>query len=288
MNEYAGLLLKIRVHPTLWFVAGAAVLTAHFTELFMLFTIVFIHEMGHAVCARHFKWRIKSILLLPFGGAMETEEYGNKNLKEDVAVILAGPFQHLWMMGAAYLAASLSLISPDMYDRFLYMNAAVLIFNLLPIYPLDGGRLLFVGLSFLHTFIDAHKYTLYLSTGFTALLFIIVAAAAPLNLNMWIIGFFLMFSLVMEWRQRYFAFVRFLLQRHYGRSGDLAQLKPIKVDENEEIYKVLELFRRGCKHPIIVLKEGKESGSLDETELLHAYFTEKMTRGRIGDLLYSY
>ena len=91
----------------------------------------------------------------------------------------------------------------------------------------------------------------------------------------------------MEWRQRYYAFMRFLLQRHYGNSKDLAKLKPIRADENEPIYKVLELFQRGCKHPIIVMKNGKESGTLDENELLHAYFSEKRTDGKIGDLLYS-
>ena len=110
----------------------------------------------------------------------------------------------------------------------------------------------------------------------------------PLKLNAWMIALFICISLLMEWRQRYYAFMRFLLQRHYGNSKDLAKLKPIKADENEPIYKVLEMFQRGCKHPIIVMKNGKESGTLDENELLHAYFSEKRTDGTIGDLLYSY
>ena len=79
MSEYGKLLLKIKVHPTLWFVVGISVATAHFTEMMMLLTIIFVHEIGHAVCAQYFKWRIKSIQLLPFGGTLETEEYGNKS-----------------------------------------------------------------------------------------------------------------------------------------------------------------------------------------------------------------
>ncbi|MDQ7863250.1 hypothetical protein RCO48_26025 [Peribacillus frigoritolerans] len=58
----------------------------------------------------------------------------------------------------------------------------------------------------------------------------------------------------------------------------MAKLKPISVDSQEPIYKVLELFQRGCKHPVIIMKNGKKSGSLDETEILHAYFSEKMTK----------
>ena len=103
--------------------------------------------MGHAACAQYFKWRIKSIQLLPFGGAVETEEYGNKSLKEDLAVVLAGPMQHIWLIGAAYLLYFFSVVSSDLYQSFFYMNLMLLFFNLLPIWPLDGGRLLFIGVS---------------------------------------------------------------------------------------------------------------------------------------------
>ncbi|MBT2606010.1 M50 family metallopeptidase [Peribacillus frigoritolerans] len=288
MSEYGKLLFKIRVHPTLWFVIGIAILTAHFVEMMMLLLIVFIHEMGHAVCAQHFKWRIKSIQLLPFGGAVETEEYGNKSLKEDLAVVLAGPLQHVWLIGAAFLLYFFTIIPYELYQPFLYMNLMLLIFNLLPIWPLDGGRLLFIGISLYCTFLEAQKHTLHFSAVFAVLAFLTWIILDPLNLNIWLIIFFISLSLVMEWRQRYYAFIRFLLQRHYGHTNDLAKLKPISVDSQEPIYKVLELFQRGCKHPVIIMKNGKESGSLDETEILHAYFSEKMTNGKIGDLLYSY
>lgn len=84
MNESIKLLQKINIHPTLWVVMGIAVVTAHFTQLLMLFCIVFVHEMGHAVTANHFNWRIKAIQILPFGGSVETEEYGNKSMREEL------------------------------------------------------------------------------------------------------------------------------------------------------------------------------------------------------------
>ncbi len=171
MSEYGKLLFKIRVHPTLWFVIGIAILTAHFIEVMMLLLIVFIHEMGHAVCAQHFKWRIKSIQLLPFGGAVETEEYGNKSLKEDLAVVLAGPLQHVWLIGAAFLLYFFTIIPYELYQPFLYMNLMLLIFNLLPIWPLDGGRLLFIGVSLYCTFLEAQKHTLHFSAVFAFLAF---------------------------------------------------------------------------------------------------------------------
>lgn len=288
MSEYGKLLLKIKVHPTLWFVMGISVVTANFKEMMMLIAIIFVHEMGHAVCAQYFNWRIKSVQLLPFGGTMETEEYGNKSLKEDMLVVLAGPIQHIWLSGLSYILYVFSVISSDLYHTFFYMNMILFLFNLLPIWPLDGGRLLFIGIARFHSFLEAQTYTLYISTAIAVVVCLTWVIIEPLNLNAWMIALFICISLLMEWRQRYYAFMRFLLQRHYGNSKDLVKLKPIKADEREPIYKVLEMFQRGCKHPIIVMRDGKESGTLDENELLHAYFSEKRTDGTIGDLLYSY
>ncbi|MDQ0219366.1 stage IV sporulation protein FB [Peribacillus cavernae] len=288
MSEYLQLLGKLRIHPTLWIVIGIAVVTAHFISVLMLLFTVLIHELGHAIAAQHFKWRIKSISLLPFGGSVETEEYGNKSLKEDCIVILAGPLQHLWLIGSAYLFYSFSIMPYELYQQFLYLNLAVMVFNLLPIWPLDGGKLLFLGLSLYRSFIDAHRFTLLFSIGFAFLSLLLVSFFQPFNLNIWIISGFLAVSLSMEWKQRYYAFIRFLLERHYGRNVGLAVLRPIRVEESVQIHKVLEKFQRGCKHPIIILKNGKERGSLDENEILHAYFSDKLTNVKIGDLLYSY
>lgn len=267
---------------------GIAAMTAHFIQVLMLLFTVFIHELGHAIAAQHFKWRIKSISLLPFGGTVETDEYGNKSLKEDCMVILAGPLQHLWLIGLAYLLSSFSYLPYEMYQQFLYLNLTVLAFNLLPIWPLDGGKLLFLGLSLYRSFIDAHRFTMLFSTAFALIFLTLVTMLQPFNLNIWIITGFIAFSLAIEWKQRYYAFIRFLLERHYGRNDDLAILKPIRVEESELIPRVLEKFQRGCKHPVIILKNGKERGSLDETEILHAYFSDKLTNVKIGDLLYSY
>ncbi|CAH0346356.1 M50 family metallopeptidase [Bacillus sp. CECT 9360] len=288
MNEYFQLFAKLRIHPTLWIVIGISVLTAHFIPMLMLLFTVFIHEMGHAIAAQHFKWRIKSVSLLPFGGSVETEEYGNKSLKEECIVILAGPLQHVWLIGAAFLLHTLSYMPFERFEQFLYMNIAVLVFNLLPIWPLDGGKLLFLGLSLYRSFIDAHRFTILFSTAFAFIFLMSATVFQPFNLNIWIISGFIALSLSMEWKQRYYAFIRFLLERHYGRYSNLAVLKPIRVEESEQIHKVLEKFQRGCKHPVIILKNGKERGSLDENEILHAYFSEKMTNIKIGDLLYSY
>ncbi len=282
------LLGKIEIHPLLWFIVGVAVITAHFRELLMLFFIILVHEMGHAACAHFFSWRIKKIQLLPFGGVAEMDEHGNRPLKEELLVILAGPVQHIWLVGVAYLLTLGSVISPKTFELFFYHNTVIFFFNLLPIWPLDGGKLLYLLFSHKHSFFEAHKRMLVTSVLFVGIIIIGIIFYSPTNLNLWVILLFLLFSIIMEWRKRHFVFMRFLLERYYGKQDTFTKLKPLIVDEKEMVYTVLSMFQRGCKHPIVISKDGEHQQPLDENELLHAYFKEKKITQPVGELLYLY
>lgn len=288
MSNMAGLIKYIHIHPLLWVIIGLAVATGHFIELSLLLLIIFVHEMGHAAAASFFSWRIKRISLLPFGGVAEMDEHGNRPLKEEVIVIISGPLQHIWMMGAAFLFYYLSWLPGEIFYLFIQYNLMVLIFNLLPVWPLDGGKLVFLWMSLRRAFPEAHRKTLIVSAAGLFGFMILTLLKSPVNLNIWVILAFLLFSLYHEWKQSRYVFIRFLLERYYGKNSDLRTLKPLVVKEEEMVIHVLEKFQRGCKHPIIIEKDGKEKGSLDENELLHAYFTEKILTAKIGDLLYVY
>lgn len=288
MNKFVGLIKYIYIHPLLWVVIGLAVLTAHFIELSLLLLIIFVHEMGHAAAASFFSWRIKKIAILPFGGVAEMDEHGNRPLKEELIVILSGPIQHAWMMGLAFVLYQFSFLSEGIYEQFIHFNLMILLFNLLPIWPLDGGKLIFLFLSLYQPFPEAHQRVVQISAASTLVFAIFVLLYQPVNLNIWVILGFLLFSLFHEWKQSRYIFMRFLLERYYGKNNNFRNLKPIIVQEDEMVMHVLEKFQRGYKHPIIIEKEGKETGSMDENELLHAYFTEKMLTSRVGDLLYMY
>jgi stage IV sporulation protein FB len=288
LNKAIRLLTNVYIHPLLWIVIALSIATAHFLELSLLLGIIFIHEMGHAFAASFFSWRIKKITLLPFGGVAEMDEHGNRPLKEEAIVVLAGPLQHVWMVLAAYMLLTMAIIPEDLFQTFLHYNLMIFIFNLIPIWPLDGGKLIFLLLSLNKAFPFAHRTTLIFSFLALIIFSMIILVTSPLNLNVWIVIAFLFFSLYHEWKQRRFVFMRFLLERYYGKKSSLQLLRPIQADEQEMVIHVLEKFQRGCKHPIIVESDGKEKGVLDENELLHAYFSEKRLTDKISDLLFLY
>lgn len=266
--------------------SGLAVMTAHFQQLFLLFFIVFVHELGHAVMALFFSWRIKQILLLPFGGIAEVEEHGNRPLYEELLVTLAGPAQHVWLVGTAFILWKYDFLSFEGWQMFFHYNLAIGAINLLPVWPLDGGKLLFLLLTRYVPFSEAHEKMIIYSFGLLIVVVGVIVFVAPAQLDLWIIALFLFVSLWKEWKQRKYVVMRFLLERYYGKKGNYTKWRPITVEETEPILKVLQKFYRGQKHSIIVVKNEKERAILDENELLHAFFVEKQTNETIGNFVY--
>lgn len=261
-------------------------MTAHFQQLFLLFFIVFVHELGHAVTALFFSWRIKQILLLPFGGVVEVEEHGNRPFYEELLVTLAGPVQHVWLVGAAFVLWENNVLTFDIWQIFFNYNVAIALINLLPIWPLDGGKLLFLLLTRYVPFSEAHEKMIIYSFGLLIVVVGVLVFVAPAQLDLWIIALFLFVSLWKEWKQRQYVVMRFLLERYYGKKGDYKKWRPITVEEAESVLTVLQKFYRGQKHSIIVVKNKKERAILDENELLHAFFAEKQTNITIGNMIY--
>ncbi|XMB87385.1 hypothetical protein RJG79_06185 [Mycoplasmatota bacterium WC44] len=94
--------------------------------LIIFFSILF-HELCHAIVSKIFNRKISKITILPFGTIFEVDSNDNINLLEELLIVLAGPLGSLFLM---------------MFDDLYSINRIILIFNLLPIYPLDGGKII--------------------------------------------------------------------------------------------------------------------------------------------------
>lgn len=131
-----------------------------FTLLFILslFACVILHELGHALTAAGFGLRTQSITLLPIGGVAQMEELPEKPTQE-LAVAFAGPAVNLIISGILYGIMYLFNLLPNLVDiffisgeNFLFSlfiaNIALAVFNLIPAFPMDGGRVLRALLSY--------------------------------------------------------------------------------------------------------------------------------------------
>jgi Zn-dependent protease len=118
-------------------------------EYLALFLIVLTHEFGHAMACRQVGGMADKILLWPFGGVAYVDPPQRPGAT--LWSIAAGPLVNVVLLpvliGAelAARAAGWPQTAPDLYQflrAVLYINASLLVFNILPIYPLDGGQIL--------------------------------------------------------------------------------------------------------------------------------------------------
>lgn len=138
--------VKLRIHP-LFLLAG---LLSVFTGDLMVFLVATIaaveHECAHAFVARRYGFVLDRLLLMPYGAVIAGDIAGIGK-KQELVVLAAGPLANAC---TALFFAALWWLFPETYaytDTAAYVSLSLFLVNLLPAYPLDGGRMLHLTLS---------------------------------------------------------------------------------------------------------------------------------------------
>lgn len=156
---------EIRLHATFllllawigalhWMRNGPQAALAGVVFISLLFACVLLHELGHVMAARRYGIETRDITLLPIGGVASLDQMPEKPSQE-IAVALAGPavnvviaallYGVLWLSGDVPKAQPLAEIGQaptGILAQLAMANVALAVFNLIPAFPMDGGRVL--------------------------------------------------------------------------------------------------------------------------------------------------
>ena len=135
------ILTKIEFHYTYIIMALGLVLTGHFINLIVFTSLIIIHELGHYITSIIFKYKVDKIIIYPYGGVTKLNTIINTNITKDLVVAVSGIiFQTLYFIIIFFLYKN-NIIREYTYNLFLLYHKSMLVFNLLPILPLDGGKI---------------------------------------------------------------------------------------------------------------------------------------------------
>jgi len=153
--------IEVRIHLTFFLLLGWLGLESYQDEgaraavhtvalMCMVFFCVLLHEFGHAFAARRYGIRTPDITLFPFGGVARIERMP-ENPKQEIVIALAGPAVNVVIASVLWLgllaAGFAGRVDPlrlagSFVVELLAVNVWLLLFNLIPAFPMDGGRVL--------------------------------------------------------------------------------------------------------------------------------------------------
>ena len=155
----------------------------------LIFVCVLLHELGHALTAAHYGIKTPDITLLPIGGVARLERIPEKP-SEEIAVTVAGPAVNILIAAILWIAIGLTNGFPDpqalqetglpMTVRLFAVNIWLVIFNAIPAFPMDGGRLLRAVLAMRMNYARATQIAASIGHGIAFLFFIIGLWVSPM------------------------------------------------------------------------------------------------------------
>lgn len=113
-------------------------LTGDFKRVILTFIIIIIHETGHLIFLKTFKVLVTKLTIYPFGGLIKTDKLINFPPLKELLISIGGIINQLILYIFFFNLYKYNLINTYTYNLFLSINTSLILFNIIPIYPLDG------------------------------------------------------------------------------------------------------------------------------------------------------
>lgn len=268
---------------------GQSAIQILWSVLFILsiFVTVFLHELGHALAAKRFNIQTKDITLLPIGGLARLEKIPEKPAEEFI-VAIAGPLVNLTIAFITYFFIAIPTVDEltkelsggigknNFVLNFFIVNIWLSVFNLIPAFPMDGGR---VFRAILTRFMVRTKATAIAArTGqLIALGFIVLGFYS--NPFLIFIGLFIILGAQTELN---------MVKTHHLLKGntirEIVMKKYETLDSNDTITIAIEKLLNGTAKSFLVLQNQTPAGTVTRSEIIKA-LSEKGKDIPVSDIM---
>lgn len=204
------ILTKIKIDNVTYLLLFLALLSGYIKRSFIILSIVLVHELGHVFFFWMFNIDVESIVIHPFGGVTKVNKRIHERIYKDVLISLGGVFFQVLLYFLFVLLYKSGFIVKSTIDIFIQYNTGIMLFNLLPIVPLDGNKLL---LAISSKFVSYKKcLIMQLVVGGSAL-FMFLFFVVDSGMNDIVIFIFLVVKLIELFKENKYILNKFYLER---------------------------------------------------------------------------
>ena len=199
-----------KIHPITYLILISVLLSGYFNYFLIISFILIIHDLGHILYIKLFKYKVYDITILPFGSNINSSVNQNSKTIHIFLISIAGIIMQLILYPIFYYL-NLYYINSISYNIFLNYNKLIILFNLLPIVPLDGSKILLTILENIFSYKRALKII-----NLTSIIMIIIFTLylSFTGLNSYLIIIFLLYKTYEEIKNHNYVFNKFLLNRY--------------------------------------------------------------------------
>ena len=258
--------LKITIHP-LFFIFGLYFAFIGKVFSFIVFTLTaVIHEIGHMFVSEKVGYSLNRIVLMPYG-ALISGDIEDVSYKDECLISLGGPFINICL---ALFFVALWWFFPDLYpytDIAVLANVSIALINLIPCYPLDGGRFLLATLSI----IISRKKALLIARGISILCSIIVFALfiysifVKINITLLFFSLFMFIGAIDKSSKN--VYIKTYYKFNINNFKRPKVVKNVIIDGNHKVKKLFEILDGNYYYIITIVNEDGKKQNLDGENL---------------------
>lgn len=247
---------------------GPAAAIAGVLVILLLFSCVVLHEFGHAFAAKAFGINTPDITLLPIGGVARLERMPEEPIQE-LIIAAAGPAVNVIIALCLFLTGGSFVYPPtaasSLTDVVLTINVVLLVFNLLPAFPMDGGRVLRALLATRLSYARATQIAASIGQA-CAFVFGFIGLFSP---NHWMLLFIALFVYIGASQEAALAQMRDVSRRFPVSSAMVREFR--SLPESATLEEAVDALLATSQHDFPVLDEaGNVAGILTRHDLIAA------------------
>ncbi|EON71406.1 stage IV sporulation protein FB [Lysinibacillus sphaericus OT4b.31] len=201
--------MKIKLHILCIPLVFVMILSGQIAYYAIILSSLLWHEVGHLLAAKICGVKVKSCVITPYGGEIEFDNPAVVQATSLLWIALGGPIATLLGIGLAFFMPEL------LATKLIEVQLVLLAINVLPILPLDGGRIMIACLFLFYPTVRAFEHYYSFCLAIVTLLFIITLGYLPQSIFLAVLCLFIWLQVIKEWNYRKYrlAFEKYVMNR---------------------------------------------------------------------------